>query len=92
VLVSEVKEDSPAAKAGLKAGDVITAMDGQKIEDVSALMQATSKKEEGSVTLTIVRNRSEQTLTLTLEKPERRSFQTPRTRARLLTRGVSVSF
>jgi serine protease Do len=93
VLVAEVKQDSAAAKAGLKAGDVITAIDGQKVDDVGALLEATSKKEEGAVTLTIVRNRTEQTITLTLEKPEqRRSFQTPRTRARVLTRGVSVSF
>jgi C-terminal processing protease CtpA/Prc len=92
VLVAEVKEDSPAGKAGLKAGDVITAIDGKKVDDVSALLEETSKKEEGPVTLTIVRNRAEQTITLTLEKSERRSLQTPRTRARVLTRGVSVSF
>jgi C-terminal processing protease CtpA/Prc len=90
VLVAEVKENSAAAKAGLKAGDVITAIDGQKVDDVSALLEATSKKEEGTVTLTIVRNRSEQSITLTLEKPERRSLRTPRRRARVIATGVSA--
>jgi serine protease Do len=90
VLVSEVKENSAAAKAGLKAGDVITAVDGQKVEGVSTLLEATSKKEEGTVTLTIIRNRSEQTVTLTLEKPERRSIQV-RPRTRVIAHSVSAS-
>src|SRR6185369_1333300 len=33
VLITSVTDDSPAAKAGLKAGDVITAIDGEKVED-----------------------------------------------------------
>jgi len=37
ILVSEVTEGSPAAKAGLKAGDVIVAIDGGRIENVSDL-------------------------------------------------------
>src|SRR6266404_736593 len=32
VLVTSVSADSPAAKAGIKAGDVITAIDGDKVE------------------------------------------------------------
>ena len=76
VLVAEVTENGPAAKAGLKAGDVITASDGQKTDTVPDLMTAISKKEEGAVVLTIVRNRQEQTITVTLEKPEpRRKLQ-----------------
>ena len=36
-LVSDVQPDSPAAKAGLKSGDVITAVNGQKVEDANKL-------------------------------------------------------
>jgi serine protease Do len=82
VLVAEVTENGPAAKAGLKAGDVITGIDGQKTESVPDLMKAISKKEEGSMVLTIVRNRQEQSITVNLEKPEPR-----RTLQRLLPSG-----
>ncbi len=68
VLVTEVREDTPASKAGLKAGDVIVAVDGQKVGGVEELMGELAKKEEGPVTLTVFRNRSEQSVTVTLEK------------------------
>jgi len=43
VLVTSVSADSPAAKAGIKAGDVITAIDGEKVEatgDISRELMA----------------------------------------------------
>ncbi len=85
VLVSEVTENSAAAKAGLKAGDVITAVDGQTIDGVSALLQAISKKQEGTIALTIVRNRTEQTVTVTVEKSESRPFKLLRPGTRVMT-------
>src|ERR1051326_6160949 len=39
-LVGDVSADSPAARAGLKSGDVITEFNGKKIEDPSALARA----------------------------------------------------
>jgi membrane-associated protease RseP (regulator of RpoE activity) len=78
VLVTEVRENSPAAKAGLKAGDVITAVDNEKVEDVTALLRALGKKQEGQVTLSIVRDRAEQTITVTLEKREPAQIRRPR--------------
>ena len=91
VLVSEVTDNSAAAKAGLKAGDVITAVDGQSIEGVSALLQAISRKQEGSIVLTIVRNRTEQTVTVLVEKSEFRPFKLlPGTR--VLTGSGALSF
>lgn len=68
VLVSQVNENSVASKAGLKAGDVIVAIDDEKVDNVNALVGNLWKKEEGSVALKIIRNHVEQTITVTLEK------------------------
>jgi serine protease Do len=65
VLVTSVSEDSPAAKAGIKAGDVITAVDGEKIDSSGDLSRAINKKKEGDVTLTVIRNKHQQNFTLT---------------------------
>src|SRR4051812_5991319 len=40
VLITSVSENSPAAKAGLKAGDVITAIDGEKVDSPGDLTRA----------------------------------------------------
>jgi serine protease Do len=65
VLVTSVMDDSPAAKAGLKAGDVITAIDGEKVEDAGDLAQGINKKKDGDVTLTLIRNKNQRTITVT---------------------------
>ncbi len=65
VLVTSVGDDSPAAKAGIRAGDVITAVDGEKIEDTGDLTRALGKKKEGDVTLTIVRDKNQRSITVT---------------------------
>jgi membrane-associated protease RseP (regulator of RpoE activity) len=65
VLVTAVDPDSPAAKAGLKAGDVITAVDGQKIEGAGDLARGINKQKDGDVTLTIVRDKNQSTLKVT---------------------------
>ncbi|MFL6214447.1 MAG: PDZ domain-containing protein [Blastocatellia bacterium] len=67
VLVASVNENSVAARAGLKAGDVIIAVDDEKIDSVNALVTSLAKK-EGAVNLKIIRNRAEQSVTVTLEK------------------------
>jgi S1-C subfamily serine protease len=87
VLVAQVDENSAAAKAGLKAGDVIIAIDNEKIDSVSALVKAVSKKEAGSVAVKILRNRSEQTVNVNLEKRE----QVPATRRRAGLAASAVS-
>ncbi len=48
VLITSVSEDSPAAKAGLKAGDIITAIDGEKIEGAGDLSRGINKKKEAT--------------------------------------------
>jgi len=65
--VAEVTSGSPAAEAGVQAGDVITAVDGQTIDGYESLTATIRGKAVGSdVELTVVRNGSEQTLTATL--------------------------
>lgn len=71
VLVVRVNDNTPAAKAGLKAGDVIVSVDGEKVRDVSALTRAIGTKEEGQLALQVLRDRREVTVTVTIEKVER---------------------
>jgi len=62
VLVTNVSEDGPAAKAGVRAGDVITAVDGETVDASGDVSRAINKRKDGEVTLTIIRNKSQQTL------------------------------
>jgi membrane-associated protease RseP (regulator of RpoE activity) len=73
VLVSEVVAGSPAAQAGLKAGDVIVAVDGKDVPTVAELRKAVELKsgeETRKLNLTVVRDHHEQTLPVELKKPE----------------------
>ena len=65
VLVSSVNEGSPAAKAGIKAGDVVIEVDGTKINSAAELIQELGKKKEGDVTLTIIRDRTQRSVRVT---------------------------
>src|SRR5438128_6669209 len=68
VLITSVSDNSPAAKAGLKAGDVITAIDGEKVISPGDITRVLGKKETGDVSLTVVRDKNTRTVTLTPEK------------------------
>ncbi|HMG37365.1 MAG TPA: PDZ domain-containing protein [Blastocatellia bacterium] len=86
VLVTHVGENGPAAKAGLKAGDVIVAIDNEPVDDVASVRRAINKKAEGQITLRIVRNKAEQTVTVTLEKKQKALHRlTPVRRATLVS-------
>ena len=65
VLVTAVTDDGPAAKAGVKAGDVITAVDGEAVDSPGDISRVISRKKEGDVTLTVIRNKSQQTIRVT---------------------------
>jgi serine protease Do len=63
ILVSRVEEDTPAAKAGLRAGDVIIAVDGKGISDQSDIASALGDHQPGDkVQVRIVRDGSERTV------------------------------
>lgn len=70
VLVAAVEENGSAARAGIKAGDVIIAVDNEHVDSVKALVKALSGKTEGTVAVKIVRNHAEQTINVTIEKRE----------------------
>ncbi|MEN9321923.1 MAG: hypothetical protein RL039_1736, partial [Pseudomonadota bacterium] len=66
-LVSAVEPDSPAAKAGLQAGDVIVQFNGTKIDKVSDLPRLVGNTKPGSkVSLTIFRRGKQQQLAITV--------------------------
>jgi serine protease Do len=66
-LVSDVKEDSPAAHAGLKQGDVITKYQGIAVDGPRALQRAVTQTPIGTkVTITVMRDGHEQALHATV--------------------------
>ena len=67
VLVESVVKDSPAAKAGLKAGDVIRAVGDTKVSSPGDLRKAVRAKEPGDeVTLYITRDKKATSITVKL--------------------------
>jgi serine protease Do len=74
VLVTSVAENSPAARAGLKAGDVITDVDGVKVESAGDLSRALNRQNDGAVNLKVVRDRGSLSLSVTPEKREPGAF------------------
>jgi serine protease Do len=71
VLVSGVDADTPAAKAGLKAGDVITAIDGKAVTSAAELVERLRDK-DAEVTIAVTRDKRALTLKATLEAPRTR--------------------
>lgn len=72
VLVAAVREGSPAAEAGLRAGDVIVAFDGDAVADPGDLSRAVRRAEAGRIEVTVVRRGQERTLSVELPERERR--------------------
>ena len=67
VLVSTVTKDSAADKAGLKAGDVITSINGQSVRAYGDLIDQLRDVDSGDVTIGIVRDKKPSTLKATIE-------------------------
>jgi predicted metalloprotease with PDZ domain len=72
ILVRDVNSASAAEKAGVKAGDVITSLNGARIRDVAELRSKLAAAGEGkTVKLGVLRNKS--ALTLDVEVPAMKS-------------------
>ncbi|CAN7538691.1 hypothetical protein ASC89_09365 [Devosia sp. Root413D1] len=70
-LVTEPTKDSPADKAGVKSGDVITAVDGQAVTNALDLSRTIAGKNPGTaVELSVWRDGKEQKISVTLGKLE----------------------
>jgi serine protease Do len=68
-LIANVVEDSPAAKAGFKRGDLITKYDGRQVEDATTLRNMVAGTvPDTAVKVTIIRDGKEKTLTVTIGK------------------------
>jgi serine protease Do len=93
MLVTAVSAGSPADQAGLKAGDIVYAIDGKEVLDPGALRYRIASQPVGeSVTVTIVRRGSAQNLKMNLtappENPPRQLTQIP---SGSILAGVSIA-
>jgi len=70
LLVTSVAENSPASKAGLRAGDVVTEVDGARLKNAGELSRALNRKDEGDVSLTIVRDKKTRTIKVTPDRTQ----------------------
>ena len=71
VYVAEVMEDGAAEDAGMKKGDVITHIDGQKVTKFGELTGIIAQKRPGDkITITYLRDKKKQNVTLTLKNEQ----------------------
>jgi hypothetical protein len=72
VLIGGVEKDSPASRAGLEVGDVVTSVDGEKVESSGRLGRTIRGKSAGeTVALEVVRKGASKKLTAKVEaRPE----------------------
>jgi serine protease Do len=81
VLITAVTAESPAGRAGLKAGDVIRQVNGVNVASRSELVRALRDvPDAGETSVGIVRNKQESSVQLTLEPARRRTGAAPRGR------------
>jgi serine protease Do len=66
VLVRSVEKNSIAAKAGLRAGDVIVKVNGEPVTDVGDFSQALHSHKTGNANVSVIREKREQTISLPL--------------------------
>ncbi len=73
VVLSSIVPDSPAAKAGLKENDVVTEINGQRVEGAAQFRRMIREIPAGrTAQLTVWRDRHAQTVSVTLGKAEER--------------------
>jgi membrane-associated protease RseP (regulator of RpoE activity) len=76
ILIGKVYADEPAAKAGIKVGDIVTAVDGERIASTRDLVRAIRKKKEGdTVSVSILRDRAAKTLPVSIAERKGEEMQ-----------------
>ena len=74
VLIAEVEEDSPAEKAGIKAGDVIVAVDSEQIDGTDDVSDILSDKKAGDkVVFDLIRDKKKTTVAVEVDEADRGS-------------------
>ena len=69
VIVSDVKQNSPAGRAGFRVGDILTAVNNERIDDESSLVGIIDDAKVGdTLRFKVLRDREHINLSLTLEK------------------------
>ena len=71
LLVESVDDQSPAARAGLKAGDVVVKVESQPMTSRNDWLKAIRNHRGHMVQVTVMRNKQEQVLTMSAGKPKR---------------------
>lgn len=70
VLVNTISPNSPMARAGIRAGDVVFAVDGREVADIESLRaRVATKGVGGKAILTVIRDRKSQNITVDLVAP-----------------------
>ncbi len=72
----EVNGTSPAKEAGLKTGDIIEKINGNKISNIEQMATEINKVKEEKISLTYLRNNKEKETTLNLYKDENNIYKT----------------
>ncbi len=95
-VVSDVTEDSPALKAGLKAGDTIVKLDGKNVEDARDLARKAARIQPGKpVPVTIVRDGKTMELSVKIgvmpNDPKMAGAATPDKNANLTSLGIELA-
>jgi PDZ domain len=67
ILVGSVEPDGPAAKAGLQVGDIVTTVDGDRIESTGELVRLVRHKKGGeTITVELLRNKASRSVKVTV--------------------------
>jgi len=74
VLVTSVTDGSAASRAGIKAGDVITSVNGSRVHSREDLTRGLRDTKDDKVQIGIVRDKKESSVTATVEQPRRRAL------------------
>lgn len=83
VLVTQVNEGTPAARGGMKAGDVITKVHDTAVTSIGDISRALAQVEGGAtVTVEVSRDKAATSLSVTLDKTRTRGPVTIRPRGR----------
>ncbi|MGA1982097.1 MAG: PDZ domain-containing protein [Acidobacteriaceae bacterium] len=77
LLVRSVQSNSPAAVAGMRAGDVVMQADAKPMANTGDWAKAIKNSQGHAMTIVVMRDKKQQTLTLTPDSKKRSNVQTP---------------